>query len=493
MIFGLMAHQDTIPVTVDKSHLITIGERLYGEAVELIRELVNNAYDADATVVKVAVSDDFIEIEDNGSGMDKSGLAQYFNIGSTLKRIERKSPKFGRDRIGEFGIGKFATLSAAEYFEVWTKKGRFQARVIFDKTIWASSSVKWRLPLIIEEADTKKSDGTKVTLKRLVKKLSLPQVEQRIIESCPIKAPNFDVYLNGRKIAPKIIPGQRIPFFEGTRFGIIHGEIVISSMIASGSEDYKYGIECKVKHVTVKREFFGMENWQLDIRRVSGVVHADFLPITSDRSDFIKDSEEYLVFVKTMNRVMERVKSALQDLSDYRENRRTKRVLKEVLEDVKRALILNPAYCPEGFLPIGSMSNTAGEPAVVSEQKGQDESGKKEIVDKERTNKPKKRRKSIRVKSLNPTAVVRRLELGRQGISCCIEHLGPDGPECYTEGTIIFINRDHPLYKSQSKTRDSHRLLIARLKTQEISLMKSPRNPRQAFSIQSKLLKDALT
>jgi DNA mismatch repair ATPase MutL len=40
-----------LPVTVDKSHLITIGERLYSESIELIRELVNNAYDADATEV----------------------------------------------------------------------------------------------------------------------------------------------------------------------------------------------------------------------------------------------------------------------------------------------------------------------------------------------------------------------------------------------------------------------------------------------------------
>ncbi len=41
--------KEFLPVTVDKSHLITIGERLYSESIELIRELVNNAYDADAT------------------------------------------------------------------------------------------------------------------------------------------------------------------------------------------------------------------------------------------------------------------------------------------------------------------------------------------------------------------------------------------------------------------------------------------------------------
>ena len=66
-----------LPVTVDKSHLITIGERLYSESIELIRELVNNAYDADATEVNLLLTDDRIEIRDNGTGMDREGLKQY--------------------------------------------------------------------------------------------------------------------------------------------------------------------------------------------------------------------------------------------------------------------------------------------------------------------------------------------------------------------------------------------------------------------------------
>ncbi len=77
-----MLQKDTLPITVDKSHLITIGEKLYAQSIELIRELVNNAYDADAAVVEVNISEDRIEVKDNGSGMDLEGLKQYFNIGS---------------------------------------------------------------------------------------------------------------------------------------------------------------------------------------------------------------------------------------------------------------------------------------------------------------------------------------------------------------------------------------------------------------------------
>jgi len=47
--------QDTIPVTVDKSHLIAIGEQLYSRSIELIREFINNSYDADATEVRVSI------------------------------------------------------------------------------------------------------------------------------------------------------------------------------------------------------------------------------------------------------------------------------------------------------------------------------------------------------------------------------------------------------------------------------------------------------
>ena len=174
--------RNTIEVTVDKSHIVTIGERLYGESVELIRELINNAYDADATEVKVTIKDDEIIVEDDGSGMDLDGLKQYFNIGSTLKRNSPKSPKFARDRIGEFGIGKFASLSACSHFEVWTKKGDFQAKVIFDKEDWQRSRNKWHIPLEIEETDPRLKDGARVTLKGISKKFDMPDVEGGLLK-----------------------------------------------------------------------------------------------------------------------------------------------------------------------------------------------------------------------------------------------------------------------------------------------------------------------
>jgi hypothetical protein len=62
-----MSHEPSfLTITVDKSHIIIIGERLYEQSIELIRELVNNAYDADATRVDVTVTDKEITVADNG-------------------------------------------------------------------------------------------------------------------------------------------------------------------------------------------------------------------------------------------------------------------------------------------------------------------------------------------------------------------------------------------------------------------------------------------
>jgi len=75
----------------------------------------------------VTVTDKEIIVADNGEGMDMEGLKQYFNVGSDEKLINPISPRFGRNRIGQFGIGKFASLAAASRFEITTQKGDFAA------------------------------------------------------------------------------------------------------------------------------------------------------------------------------------------------------------------------------------------------------------------------------------------------------------------------------------------------------------------------------
>lgn len=136
-----------VPVQFDKSHLSTIGERLYTQSLDLMRELVANSYDADASEVKITINQDNIIVEDNGAGMDKEGVGQYFTIGSTYKKKNQLSQKFKRSRIGEFGVGKFASLSVCDRFEIYTKSSSYGATLIFDRQDFESRS-DWNIPLI---------------------------------------------------------------------------------------------------------------------------------------------------------------------------------------------------------------------------------------------------------------------------------------------------------------------------------------------------------
>ncbi len=50
------------------------------------------------------------------------------------------------------------------------------------------------------------------------------------------------------------------------------------------------GIDIKVKGATVKKDLFGMETWGKVVARIKGEISANFLPVTSDRSNFVTDS-----------------------------------------------------------------------------------------------------------------------------------------------------------------------------------------------------------
>lgn len=323
------------------------------------------------------------------------------------------------------------------------------------------------------------------------RRFELLDIEAKIIEGTPLKAPLFRVRLNSHTITSRSLSGHRIPFLEGTPFGPVHGEIIILPQTMASTNDL--GIEIKVKQVTVRRELFGMETWGRIMSRVRGEVNADFLPITSDRTGFIKDSPEFLAFLSVMEKAIEEAKKVLHRLSAKSEGRAVSRALNEALQRIYKSLYRNPELSPFGALPIadetgkgigsaGLLSDKSAEPAA---QTVQPESGTETIAPEK-----KKRKKRPTVKKLTPNAVIKKMKFGQYGVSCVVDGFGEEGPEVFTEETTIYINKDHPLYRRESSKVDTHTLNLARLITQEIALMKDSKNPRQAFERQSRL-KDA--
>lgn len=115
-----------------------VTDGIYREPWAAFRELIANAYDADATRVIVDTgAPDFqqVSVRDDGHGMNAETLAYVLkSIGGSSKRTSLgarlntasatdrdKSPKFNRPLIGKIGIGLFAVAQLTQHFQIITK------------------------------------------------------------------------------------------------------------------------------------------------------------------------------------------------------------------------------------------------------------------------------------------------------------------------------------------------------------------------------------
>lgn len=465
---------------------------MYVEAVELLRELVANAYDADATEVHVRTTSDSISVEDNGNGMNKRGLEQYFNIGSDFKRRESLSPKFGRKRIGQFGIGKFATLAAADEFTIETRRGDWIYRVVFNKQEW-DAHPNWELPIERREAGPFDHQGTHILLTQLRKQFSETDIERHLKNTVPLRAKKFAVYVNNKPISPRSIPGKTITFTQETIWGPIEGEFII----ALNPRDIEHlGIECRVKQVLICYETFNLEaEFSALLRRITGSVNADFLPITSSRTDFIRDSAEWKMFSSVASA---RLISFLRELKKQRDYRRVERMqneLREVMNEIRQALERNPTLTPIGKVLAmrkkkrqpAVVADTVAEPRPESQKVATETLAPEEQLEKSETPSPPR--------AGSPRAsVTRRMRVAKLGITVQIAPLGETNLEVTSDGNLVIVNEEHPLYVTASREHGRLHQHLLRVITREVVLMKRLRlSAREAFDMQSKLLTDALS
>jgi hypothetical protein len=132
----------------DDRVLARISDGIYREPSSALRELVANAYDADATRVTIqtdAPRFERITVRDNGLGMTPEGLARLINhIGGSAKRQEyghelgvasaddaTRSPG-GRRLIGKIGIGLFSVAQLCREFRIITKRKGDKFRLVAD-------------------------------------------------------------------------------------------------------------------------------------------------------------------------------------------------------------------------------------------------------------------------------------------------------------------------------------------------------------------------
>ncbi len=126
------------PIKVHEKALAHLSRGLYRSPGSALRELVSNAWDANATAVRISTNyPNFfqISVEDNGDGFTREEFDRVMSggIGFSDKRLENALPlAHGRPTIGRLGIGLLGIAQIALGFTVTSRTAdgsAFRARI----------------------------------------------------------------------------------------------------------------------------------------------------------------------------------------------------------------------------------------------------------------------------------------------------------------------------------------------------------------------------
>ena len=141
-----------------------LSSGIYSSPASCIKELVNNSYDADASLVNIRIKpiDDTIIVVDDGNGMNAEDFDNNFAwISKSNKRnTNEKSEKYNRPLIGKIGIGFIAVNEICHSLKVISSKEnepiKFEATIDFNEIIQKNESddiIKGNYTLINEKED----------------------------------------------------------------------------------------------------------------------------------------------------------------------------------------------------------------------------------------------------------------------------------------------------------------------------------------------------
>ena len=171
-----MTAQQTVKMSFDPNTIEHLGIQMYSTLPPVIAELVANAYDADASRVKITLKDDGdkkIVILDNGHGMSFADLeAKFLKIGRNRRDGNKQFSESGQRKvIGKKGIGKLSFFGIANHVEIATRRDDKENRFEMDWDDIKQSGDEYEIPLTKhDEPCTGKRSGTRITLTAIRRK-----------------------------------------------------------------------------------------------------------------------------------------------------------------------------------------------------------------------------------------------------------------------------------------------------------------------------------
>ena len=312
---------------------------------EIVKELIENAFDEDATISIVTImKDGSVVIEDN-AGMDQDSMEKFLLLGSPHKKHDRISPRLKRVRTGRYGTGRLSFLTSFESMKIRTKRDNFEKSIMIDGN---TLDRLFRGNALLDELHESSlgRNGTELTLRGSKTIIDAFRLIKEIRKLAILRQPMFEVYIKeAEKIAEWDFDGaQQIiaPEIQGHRIGLsledgrITGEIVIARRPLT--EDEK-GIAIMVGNHIVTRGTFGFDT---KLSRVTGFVRDDALTSRfADKSAIIED-EEYTKFNQAMRTfIIETVLPSLTEYEDVLITREESKIYREIDKVLGQAIVEN--------------------------------------------------------------------------------------------------------------------------------------------------------
>jgi signal transduction histidine kinase len=209
--------------------------------------LVKNAYDADATLVLIdylpSAKPPMLVVEDDGHGMTVDDLTRgWMAIGTDVKEEHPKSPKYGRARTGQKGIGRFAAQRLGNALTLRSQRGGSEIEISFDWTKYKAGIPLEDIQQPLREGSASKSArGTRLEISGLHRDWSRQDLEKVLLELIHLRGPGgtsnkedpgFDVAVSieGDRLAQNLeeldlLREERVMTVEGTVDAKGRGEI----------------------------------------------------------------------------------------------------------------------------------------------------------------------------------------------------------------------------------------------------------------------------
>jgi hypothetical protein len=293
-----------VRLTVSGDFFLQFASKTWLSPFSIIRELLEDAYDEDATKVIITVSDDYAVLEDD-VGMGEEAVERFLVVGSTHKQLEPFSPRFGRARTGRYGTGRLSFLACFKAMKVRTRRGEFHACFVIDEETIAGLAEGEGKVKALNEPPLER-EGSEIWLLNPKLKVDPRKVVRELRQLPILREAFFEVYLrtgefkpwspNGAvRVTPPEVTGERIPVqLEG-----VTGEIVVANRPLSEEER---GIAVMHGGHMVTRSLFGFSPSQMN--RITGWLRADAITVRfADKAGIIED-EGYEKFKSLVRRFL---------------------------------------------------------------------------------------------------------------------------------------------------------------------------------------------